>query len=691
MDNSLVCNPSTSCGDPDVNSIPLSDVKSGSNDKNLFQSLSKNTGLATWNAAVGSLAMNLAPGAELHPYKNYAVSFKLKNGYEKTVLNDIRISAYLKGACMRSSASSSSSAVSPVASKYSTSALAPCAGEQMEQTQSGGVVVCNPAFTVKTIGQTYPWPGCDGASNYIAVTLVPNVKIEYPAVIHLPHFIGPSDVEVFPTVNVSGVVSVSKNATIRYGVTHADKNSSNTSFLWSDSSDKVTLPLWAGYPLIAGDEYVFAFGVRNPKATQFVGSQAPISIQVRGPIFNISMPLDHNLTAVPIENRTFPGDAAALRVNAPAFVQKIIGQSNPYPDALNTLTVTLVPNIEMGTESPNNSSHLPSEITLSGLISTETHSSTLVITQSSPSSSVLNSNATWSRQDGKLVVSFKNLTKWRTSDAAIIFSFQIKNPGICQSSPDVMVSATSEGTNCPREIQVASMDKDAVTVPFSTCRACGAVGDHCNACDKCYQLCDDADASPLKVHSPAFIIKEVQQETTWPGAENKFNVSFAANIDFTGNSAIFLSGFVGGTAPNGTLNLTAGASLFDAVEWHNGYKVLYLNVASAGITAGTTNTFKFKLTNPLQAQRAPLIMIWALNAGSCLKPVPKCTMDRPTTTSLQPLTVDPKFFTARAIGQSSPFTSTQNTITATLATNFALMRPTKVTLMGLMAAPLKTT
>ena len=97
------------------------------------------------------------------------------------------------------------------------------------------------------------------------------------------------------------------------------------------------------------------------------------------------------------------------------------------------------------------------------------------------------------------------------------------------------------------------------------------------------------------MHSPAFIVKEVQQETTWPGAENKFNVSFAANIDLTGNSAIFLSGFVGGTAPNGTLNLTAGASLFDAVEWHNGDKVLYLNVASAGITAGTTNTFKFKV------------------------------------------------------------------------------------------------
>jgi len=660
MVNSLACNPSTTCADPDVNSILLSDVVSGSNDRNLFSSLSKTEGLATWNAAVGSLSMNLALGAELHPYKNYAVSFRLMNGYQETSLTDIRISAYMKGTCMQSP-SSDSSAVSPVESKYSTSRLAPCTGEKMEQ--SDAVKVCKPGFTVKTVGQTYPWPGCDGAKNHVTVTLVPNVRIEYPAAIHLFHFIG-------------FIPALEKNETTSW----------NSSFSWSDSADTITLPLTNGHPFIAGTTYTFTFFFRNPNSSQFVTGLAPISIRVQGPTFNISsVELDHNLEAMPIAGRTSPGDAAALRINEPAFAKKIIGQSNPYPDALNTLTVTLIPNIAMGTETAG----LVSKITLSGLISTETYASTLNIVQSSPSNSILNQTATWSHQDGKLIVSFKNDTKWRTSDAAIIFSFQVKNPGICQSSPDLLVSATSEGTDCPHVIKAAAMDKDEDTVPFAGCRACGADGDHCDACEKCDQLCNDEDASPLKVHSPAFIIKEIKQSTTWPGALNTFNVSFAANIDLTDNSAIYLSGFVGGTAPNGTLILSQGGSLFDTVEWDHVDKVLYLNVASLKITAGTTNTFGFKLTNPTVAQRAPLIMIWAQNAGSCLKPVPKCTMDRPTTASLQPLTIDPKLFIIRDIGQSSPFTSTQNTITATLATNFALQRPAKVTLMGLMGSTIQ--
>jgi len=677
MDNSLVCNPASTCGDPDVNSIPLSDDVEGSNDRNLFQSLSESTGMATWNSAVGSLSMTLARGAEFHPYKNYAVSFKLKNGYVETDLNDIRISAYLKGVCMRS-ISSDSSAVSPVDSKYSSS-LSACTGEQM--VQKSAIKVCKPGFSTKKVGQNYPWPGCDGVTNFIAVTLVPNVKIEYPATMHLLQFLGPSDRQVFPTVNVSGVIKRSPNATIVPGVTYAGKNSSNVSFTWQDDGDKVSLPLWAGYPLSPGEEYVFAFKVRNPTQPQ---GKAPISIRVRGPIFNISDLLDHDLTRLPIAGRTVAGDAAALKVNAPAFVQKVIGQSNPYPDALNTLTVTLVPNIAMGTTRFNHT-HVTSKITLSGLVDTETYQSTLAITQSSPSSDLLNKNATWSRADGVLVVSFKNRTKWQTSDVPIIFSFQVKNPGICQTSPQVTVSATSEGTNCPREIAPATMDRDESTVPFADCRACGD-GDHCEACVKCDKQCDDKDASPLKVHSPAFIIKKIQQLTTWPGANNKLNITFAANIDFTGSSAIFVSGFVGGTATNGTMSLTKGASLFSTVEWHNGDKVLYLKVASSGVSAGSEQSFEFQLKNPSMAQRAPLITIWALNAGSCLKPVPKCTMDRPTTASLQPLTIDSTKFVAKAIGQSSPFTSSKNTITATLATNFALKRPTKVTLLGLMGS-----
>jgi len=613
--------------------------------------------MATWNAYLGSLSMTLSPGAELQPYRMYAVSFKLQNGFTATTMSDVRISALLKGTCMQ-----------PLQGTL-------CAGERTLQNST--LEVCEPGFSVKSIGQNYPWPGCDGASNYIVVTLIPNVKIQHPAVMQLLHFLGPADAEVFQNVNVSTIVP---------GVRYAAENSTNVSFAWNDAGDKVLLPVWANYPLIAGEEYIFAFTVTNPILSQL---EAPISISVIGPVFNISTMLDHDMTAIPIASRTFPGDAAALRILSPQFIIKMIGQNNPYPDfATNTLTVTLVPNIAMGTKSDNNTL-IPSRITLSGLISTETSTTTLSITQTSPSTSILNSNATWSQQDGALVVSFKNLTKWRTSDEAIIFSFQIKNPGVCQSSPDVMVSAISEGTDCPSVIAAASMDKDNSSVPFEDCRACGSTGDHCEACEKCDEKCDDEDATPLKVHSPAFIVKKIQQSTTWPGAANKLNISFAANIDFTGDSALLISGFVGGIAPNGTLNLTEGGSLFDVVEWNDNDKVLYLDLASAGVSAGETKTFEFSLKNPLTAQRAPLITIWAINAGSCKKPVPKCTMDRPANANVRPLTVDSIAFVVRAIGQSSPFSRTINRITVTLATNFVLQRPTKVTVMGLMGSTIQ--
>jgi hypothetical protein len=184
-------------------------------------------------------------------------------------------------------------------------------------------------------------------------------------------------------------------------------------------------------------------------------------------------------------------------------VLKIIGQSNPYPDAMNTLTVTLAPNIAMGTatlrstifnpsenSSVSNSTLVTSKITLSGLLGTQTSASIIAITQISPTSSLLKINATWLQRDGQLVVSFENSMKWRTSDASIIFSFTVKNPAACQISPDVTISATSEGTDCPRLITPALMDKDRLSRPSEKCRACGSAGECCAVCQKCDEPCE---------------------------------------------------------------------------------------------------------------------------------------------------------------------------------------------------------
>eukprot|EP00961_Rhodomonas_salina_P169763 2287526-Rhodomonas_salina.1 len=107
------------------------------------------------------------------------------------------------------------------------------------------------------------------------------------------------------------------------------------------------------------------------------------------------------------------------------------------------------------------------------------------------------------------------------------------------------------GTDCPDRIPPELMMKDDVSIPFQECMACGAVGSHCNACDRCDQACDDKDANPLKIHSPAFIVKEIGQSTTWPGAKNTLSVTFATNIEFTAESTIYISGLVGAMAPDG--------------------------------------------------------------------------------------------------------------------------------------------
>jgi hypothetical protein len=317
--------------------------------------------------------------------------------------------------------------------------------------------------------------------------LTPNVKVEYPAVIKLLKLVNLTAMN-----SNNGVIYVVSGSTI------------GAKLSFSVNNNTISLALVAQYSsLVAGQTYVLAFEVKNPMIAQ---AQAPISVQVNSLNFTISTALDHDLTSVlqfVAPNRTFAGDGAALRIGTPEFVLKIIGQSNPYPDAMNTLTVTLAPNITMGTatlrstifnpsenSSVSNSTLVTSKITLSGLLGTQTSASIIAITQISPTSSLLKINATWLQRDGQLVVSFENSMKWRTSDASIIFSFTVKNPAACQISPDVTISATSEGTDCPRLITPALMDKDRLSRPSEKCRACGSAGECCAVCQKCDEPCE---------------------------------------------------------------------------------------------------------------------------------------------------------------------------------------------------------
>jgi hypothetical protein len=108
--------------------------------------------MATFEASVGKLSMTLSEGSKLQAYRHYAISFRLKNGFQGTNLEDIRIAAFL---------TRESKCMGPREGEM-------CTGETM--TQRTVVKICEPGFTLKKIGQTFSWPGCDGAINNIVVT-----------------------------------------------------------------------------------------------------------------------------------------------------------------------------------------------------------------------------------------------------------------------------------------------------------------------------------------------------------------------------------------------------------------------------------------------------------------------------------------------------------------------------------------
>jgi hypothetical protein len=138
----------------------------------------------------------------------------------------------------------------------------------------------------------------------------------------------------------------------------------------------IVLVLKKGHPMEAGKTYQFSFEFKNPSQDQpapdiGVSAVSRVSAPAPADLFTIaetkftkhtSAPIVVNSRAfsrtsgkgktlcyslLPIADKTSPGDAAALYVAKPAFVIKKIGQSSPYPDAQNAITITIAANVAL--------------------------------------------------------------------------------------------------------------------------------------------------------------------------------------------------------------------------------------------------------------------------------------------------------------------------------------------------------
>ena len=86
----------------------------------------------------------------------------------------------------------------------------------------------------------------------------------------------------------------------------------------------------------------------------------------------IRSPILKDLDQVPASSGAQAGDSAPLRIIAPSFVVRKLGQKIPYPGAANIITVTLAVNVDLLSSDS-------SKITLQGLYGAATPDSSLAI------------------------------------------------------------------------------------------------------------------------------------------------------------------------------------------------------------------------------------------------------------------------------------------------------------------------
>lgn len=737
MERSLDCM-EPGCSD-DGSSIMLEDVVNGSNHKSLFRSASGVQSAATYDAALGTVTLFLAKNARLDAFKMYSVRWPLKNKMvgQDTTSSNIQIFGYNNTNCLKTLEAGActgeavdgrdSIKVCKPAFSAKISQSYPWPGCDHQENEITVTITPNAKVRAPSNITISGLMGAVGAGERDQITIINQTNITVVTLGNLTVCLNGTIVNgtLFANGTIdsegSGKLCMCNdtdgtemvcNFTAEEISTTEDLIISSDTIIFSprsltdgcfggyhynDSTSSLSLIIGSNESLPAGstsalpssfipgdgscpgsqgdgvlkadEDIVLKFKVVNPTSPQM---RQPVSISAQTPDYGIPTTLMlHDDVAPAGITAAAAGDAAGLYVQPAKFVTAVIAQSNPYPDADNTITVTLEANVMLGNDS---------SIIISNLLGSATEAANLTLADYDD---FLEPQATWSQDTGSLTVNVIG-TK-RALSGNFSFAFTIKNPGACQQSPEVNISAILVNSTCATEIPMQRMTKDDATVSLLNCMACGdrnVEGDHCEPCSTCSEGCIDHDAHPLKVHAPAFTVKNVSQSTSWPGATNTLTFTLAANIVLTAETEIHVAGFVGASETSDTVSEAGN------ITWTPRNDHFKLEMTSNTIP-GELYVFNATVKNPSVQQRPPAITLWAVNTGTCPTPIPipKCVMTLGSESPEKvPMAVDAPAFVVKNIAQSSPFTSATNEITVTLSTNVVLTRPTKITISGLMGS-----
>jgi hypothetical protein len=427
------------------------------------------------------------------------------------------------------------------------------------------MVVKRPVPIELLVTQTVAFP-C--AENTITVSFKLNVDLHTVAL------------RIRPTFTVTGLT----NVTLSSGEVVLDSSNSNDNVqgtgYWEDDGVMSMLTATPNSALVSeGDAIIFSFSFDNPKE-----AVQPLD----APVLEIA---EIGLLPTPVNYP--PALDPALRpvtVMQPGFETLDIVQSNPYPAALNTITVTIESVVP-----------LPSDcdvaITISGFQGACVEAADKVVALVDSDDNNINqfvasptrpSAAMW--DDAAKAIKFYMAGPGMQANTPYSFSFTVRNPTTGQASP--AISIESAGIVIPAQ----EMDKN----PNSDTPAAFDSAPY--------------EAEPMEVRgsrtAPAFTEKRIEQGSAVAGQVNTITVIMQTNVPLTKSSpvsTVTIKGLVGAVMSPAALQSLASQQF--APAWRPDEEALVLTVTGADTVPGTDYTITFDVENPRKAQSGPAILI----------------------------------------------------------------------------------
>lgn len=556
-------------------------------------------------------------------------------------------------------------------------------------------------FTKKLISQSSAVPGCN---NTITVTIVQNVPLPAKKSSILITFSSGVHVGLWD----GNVALFGADASSFYG----NSSSAMSSGMWISSKNSLRLNVASDLPVCTN--ITFQFRVCNPASAPTPVSQTllqearPVNISAEGAGVGIA--------AVPMDSSHVSLDEQPMRVHAPLFTIKKIGQSTPYPGMNNTITVTIASNFNMVERTKivmhgfEGAIAVEGDVALSGIDADKFTSVAGTV-----------GHGTWVDCDKALILIVESESGCNIS--SFVLSFVVRNPLQAQDCMDVRINA-SVPSPCPGlgydsfkvtqprigsqiSNRIGSREMDSFSKAYLAHSEDGFDMDHDLATVLPFFGAMMGDACPLLVWPAAFLLKDISQSSPYPCAVNTISITVASNVRLLTSSrkkaSITISNIymatphitsVTASRASASGVLTEWPSLFDASSMDAGVwkfnketnmSSLTLHIKPGVVccepdaTGNGLTVISFNVTNSKMPQPASKTVSISA-AGSVMISAAPMHHDHGNKWAFY---VKKPLITYAAVAQTSSAPCTQNTVTLQFKFNSDLLCTSRVTIVGM--------